>query len=57
VGDNQNWATYMISKNGLNKEEEFFGYGNPIINYMGRFFNFTSLDNKCQSKVFLSDNE
>lgn len=44
-------------KNGLNKEKEFFGHGNPIINYMDVYKNNSIHSDDIKGKVELSDNE
>lgn len=44
-------------KNGLNKEKEYFGHGNPIINYMDVYKSSSICADDLKGKVELSDNE
>ena len=58
----KNWQILKVSKllefkNGLNKEKNAFGKGNPIVNYMDVFLNPIIYSNKITGKVSLKDTE
>lgn len=58
----EDWKVFEIGekfkfKNGLNKEKEYFGYGNPIVNYMDVFKNPGIHATEVVGKVSLSSKE
>ena len=47
----------FVFKNGLNKEKQYFGQGNPIVNYTDVYHNIKITKGLLKGKVELSDSE